>query len=90
MLLVSYGMGLRLSEIASLKWSDILWKEEKIHLKCAKGKKDRYVMLPKSLTIHLQQFYSLSQHKVYVFEGQISGTSISTRTMQQIMQDATQ
>lgn len=88
MLLMSYGMGLRVSEVATLKWNDILWKEGKIHIKNAKGKKDRYVMLPISLIEHLKLFYLESNHKNYVFEGQISGTSISTRTIQQVMQNA--
>lgn len=88
MLLMGYGMGLRVSEVSEMKWADILWAENKIHLKQAKGKKDRYVMLPKSLYGHLQQFYELSASKLYVFEGQISGTPISSRTVQMVMQNA--
>lgn len=88
MLLMAYGMGLRVSEVAEIKWHDILWSESKIHLKQAKGKKDRYVMLPKSLYSHLQQFYALSSTKTYVFEGQISHTPISSRTVQKVMQNA--
>jgi len=85
MLLMSYGMGLRLSEVATIQWKDILWQESKIHIKNAKGKKDRFVMLPKSLVNHLQNFHSQSQFRNYVFEGQISGTPISPRTIQQVM-----
>ena len=88
MLLMAFGMGLRVCEVAEIKWQDILWSESKIHLKQAKGKKDRYVMLPKSLYGHLQQFYSLSSNKAYVFEGQISHTPISSRTVQAVMQKA--
>lgn len=37
LLLIGYGAGLRVSEIVSLKWSDILFEEHKIHVKDAKG-----------------------------------------------------
>lgn len=41
---LAYGMGLRVSEIATLRISDIDTKRKIVHLKGAKGKKDRIVI----------------------------------------------
>ena len=40
-----YSGGLRISEITNLRIEDILSKQQKIFLKSAKGKKDRYTVL---------------------------------------------
>ncbi len=40
-----YSAGMRVSEIINLKWEDIDFKRNTIHIKRAKGKKDRIVML---------------------------------------------
>jgi len=37
------------AEIVTLKWQDILFQEHKMHIKNAKGKKDRMVMLSFSI-----------------------------------------
>ncbi|MEM4260763.1 MAG: tyrosine-type recombinase/integrase [Candidatus Woesearchaeota archaeon] len=42
---IGYSAGLRVSEIINLKWQDIDFDRNLIHLKRAKGKKDRIVML---------------------------------------------
>ncbi len=88
LLLLGYGAGLRLSEIVSLKWSDILMAEFKIHIKEAKGRKDRIVMLPYSIVSYLEKYQELYKGSTWVFEGQYKGESLSTRTVQQVMQQA--
>jgi len=88
MLLIGYGAGLRLSEITSLHWRDILFEERKIHLKNGKGKKDRMVMLPQSVINYLQDYRKIHGKSNYVFDGQYKGESISSRTVQQIMKNA--
>src|SRR5690606_35990022 len=45
MLFTAYSSGLRVSEIVNLKISDIDSKRMQILVRCAKGKKDRYVNL---------------------------------------------
>ena len=42
---VGYSAGLRISKIINLNWNDIDFDRNLIHLKKAKGKKDRIVML---------------------------------------------
>ena len=50
---IEYAAGLRISEIVNLKWEDIDFDREIIHLKRAKGKKDRVVMLSKKVKENL-------------------------------------
>ena len=54
-LLLGYGSGLRISEVATLKVSDILSKEHKIHI-IGKGNKERYAPLP-DITLKLLRIY---------------------------------
>lgn len=56
-IILAYGSGLRISEVASLKVSDILSKEHKIHV-IGKGNKERYVPLP-NITLKLLRLYWL-------------------------------
>lgn len=88
LLLIGYGAGLRRSEIVTLKWADILFDEHKIHIKQAKGNKDRMVMLPYSIVVYLQDYRKLYPSDDWVFTGQYKGEALSTRTVQQVMHDA--
>lgn len=88
LLLIGYGAGLRVSEIVQLQWVDILFLEHKIHIKNAKGKKDRMVMLPFSIVKSLEIYKQLYKGKHYVFEGQFASEPYSTRSVQQVMRDA--
>ncbi len=90
LLLIGYGAGLRVSEIVTLKWADILFGEHKIHLKNAKGKKDRFVMLPYSIVHSLEIYKELYKGKNYVFEGQFAGEPYSTTSVQAVMRQALQ
>lgn len=56
-IILGYGSGLRISEVATLKVSDILSKEHKIRI-VGKGKKERYVPLP-NITLKLLRIYWL-------------------------------
>ncbi|MCB0820590.1 MAG: tyrosine-type recombinase/integrase [Bacteroidetes bacterium] len=88
LLLMTYGSGLRLGEIVHLKWGDILFAEYKIHIKSAKGKKDRHVMLPAMIVdqlMHYREFQKRNSSNDYVFEGQMAGEPYSERSVQQVM-----
>jgi site-specific recombinase XerD len=88
LLLITYGSGLRLGEVATLKWSDVLFDEYKIHIKDAKGRKDRLVMLPAALVNQLLHYRGMVTRKGgndYVFEGQYAGEPYSVRSLQQVM-----
>ena len=70
-IILAYGSGLRISEVASLKVSDILSKEHKIRV-IGKGNKERYVPLP-DFTLKLLRFYWIqNKNKInndYFFPG---------------------
>lgn len=88
LLMIVYGAGLRLSEVVNLKWNDILMDEQKIHLKDAKGKKDRIVMLPVAVISMLNNYRDLYKSTTYVFEGQNASMPYSARSVQNIMRNA--
>ena len=88
LLLIGYGAGLRVSEIVTLEWRDILFSEHKIHIRNAKGKKDRLVMLPYSIVSSLEYYRKLYQTKQYIFEGQFAGEPYSCGSVQAVMRDA--
>lgn len=55
-IMLLYSAGLRLSELLSLKWSDIDFSRNIIHIKSAKGRKDRIVMLSSRVKKVLRNF----------------------------------
>jgi len=82
---IGYSAGLRVSEIINLKWQDIDFDRNLIHLKRAKGKKDRIVMLSQKVKEGLT---TLSQEKSgYVFQTNRGG-KYTQRTIQKIMENA--
>ncbi len=90
-LLLTYGSGLRVSETCNLRWGDIDFETYQIHLKAAKGKKDRIVVLPLMILQSLQHYCGLQQRTRagdFVFEGQYIGEPYSSSSVQQIMRRA--
>lgn len=68
-----YGMGLRVSEVVGIKVSHIDSERMTVHIVGAKGKKDRYVPLPKRILPTLRAYYKAYQPKEYLLEGQYGG-----------------
>ncbi len=87
MLKLSYGMGLRVSEIINLKISDIDSKSMLVFIARAKGKKDRYANLPEAVLTQLREYYTVFRPQEYLFEGQYGG-QYSARSVQQVFHDA--
>lgn len=67
-----YSAGLRISEALHLKLKDIDSVRMLIHVKNAKGKKDRYTLLSEKVLILLREYYTIYTPKDYLFEGQYS------------------
>ncbi len=84
-LMIAYGAGLRVGEVVTLKWNDILMAEQKIHVKNGKGKKDRMVMLPYSVLVMLENYRALHPGNDYVFGGQFAGAHYSKGSVQKVM-----
>ena len=82
---IGYSGGLRLSEIINLKWSDIDFNRNLIHIKSAKGKKDRIVMLSPKVKKALKLLDS--DMRGYVFKTTRKG-KYNPRTIQKIVENA--
>lgn len=87
MLRLCYGMGLRVSELVALKVKDIDSGTRQVHVRRAKGKKDRYVPLPSSILEQLRTYYREYRPKEYLFEGQYGG-AYSARSAQSVFHQA--
>lgn len=87
MLRLCYGMGLRVSELVGLKVKDIDSANMQVHLRRAKGKKDRYVPLPKSILDQLRSYFKEYRPKEYLFEGQHGG-AYTARSAQAVFKQA--
>ena len=82
-----YSAGLRISEAINLKISDIDSKRMLIHVKNAKGKKDRYTLLSEKVLVLLREYYKIYTPKNYLFEGQ-SSEQYSDRSAQIVLKKA--
>lgn len=71
-LTLTYSVGLRVSEIINLKIQDIDSKRMLIHIKNAKGKKDRIVPLSKTVLELLREYWKEYKPTNYLFNGQSS------------------
>ena len=81
-----YGCGLRVSEIVDLKKACLDFGEGLIHVQLAKGKKDRFVKIPDSLSADLASFCGLTPESP-VFPSQRGG-KLTTATIQAIVEKA--
>jgi site-specific recombinase XerD len=88
----AYSAGLRVSEVVNLKLKDVDSKRMQLFIERAKGKKDRYVKLSILLLDILRAYIKQCKikPKVYLFEGQYSGTPYSVRGAQLIFENAKQ
>jgi site-specific recombinase XerD len=87
MLLLGYAAGLRVSEVVSLRLSDIDSQRMVIHIKAAKGSKDRCVMLSEVLLDTLRLYYKAYKPKEWLFESQ-NYDHYSTRSVQVVFNTA--
>jgi site-specific recombinase XerD len=84
MLCLAYASGLRVSEIVQLKIKDVDSKRMVLHIRQAKGMKDRQTMLSEKLLLLFRAYYKEYTPKVWLFEGQ-SGGQYSTRSVQLVL-----
>jgi site-specific recombinase XerD len=68
-LLVLYSAGLRIGELLTLALGDVDADRMQIHVKAAKGKKDRISVLSARTWQYLQEYLTLYQPAQYLFEG---------------------
>ena len=68
-----YSAGLRMSELLSLRWTDIDSTRGLIHLRAAKGKKDRITVLSPLAHEYLLHYRELYNPRQWIFEGSGGG-----------------
>ena len=87
-LTITYSAGLRISETAHLKVSDIDSKRMMVRVQQGKGGKDRYTILSKTVLECLRQYWRQYRPKDWLFEGQKEGTHVCLSSIRQIFVEA--
>lgn len=75
----TYSLGLRLGEGLALEVGDIDAKRLRVHVRAAKGNKDRFVPLPHATLDVLRRFWSVHRHPVLLFPNRKGGLKASHR-----------
>jgi integrase/recombinase XerD len=88
MLMLAYGLGLRLGEVLALTPQDIDSKRMALYVRGGKGKKDRDLPLPESLLHLLREQFRQFRPVTFLFEGQQPGEPYSERSLQQVVKQA--
>lgn len=84
-LTLAYSTGMRVSEICDLKQEDIDSKRMLIHIKNAKGRKDRIVPLTNAVLYLLREHHLKERPSVFIFNGQNKGTKYTPTSCNQIV-----
>ena len=84
---LAYGSGLRVSEVIDLKVQDINLDDLVLHLKEAKGKKDRITVFPEKLKTDIQNMIAGKSGNDLVFESERGG-KLTSRSAQKVFSDA--
>lgn len=87
LLTLVYSAGLRIGEALQIKVQDIDSQRMLIHIKAAKGKKDRYTLLSNNFLDLLRIYYKTYKPKTYLFEGK-NGSLYSNSSAQSILKKA--
>ena len=66
-ILVTYSLGLRLSEALNLQIGDIDSQNHRVHIRRGKGCKDRYVPLPIETLAVMRQFWAIHRNPTWLF-----------------------
>lgn len=87
LLMTSYSAGLRVSELISLKITDIDSRRMMLHIRGGKGKKDRMVPLSQKLLLTLREYFRQFRPKQYLFETE-KGEAYESRYAQAVLREA--
>ena len=86
-LLTIYGAGLRVSEVAHLKVSDIDSRRMTIRVEQGKGRRDRYVMLSLRLLQMLRRYWKAARPSYWLFPGRKPDQPISPATIRHVCRE---
>jgi site-specific recombinase XerD len=88
LLMIAYSSGLRVSEVVSIKRSDIDLLRKTVLIRSGKGRKDRCVMISDKVVKLLREYYVLYDTKTWLFTGQTPDKNLSIRSAQKIFENA--
>ena len=88
MLMLIYSAGLRVGEAAVMRIADIDTGRGLIHVRRAKGRKDRTTLLSRRFAEILAQYLERYQPRQWLFEGQDGTGHITVRTIQAVFSKA--
>lgn len=74
-----YSLGLRLGEGLALKIGDIDATRQRVHIRDAKGNRDRFVPLPDATLSALRQFWQIHRHPELLFPNRHGGLKAAHR-----------
>jgi site-specific recombinase XerD len=84
MLMITYSSGLRVSETARLKMTDIDSKRMTVRIRQGKGGNDRYSILSQTALEQLRQYWKKYRPTEWLFDGQKKDDHITAQTIQTI------
>ena len=87
MIALAYSGGLRVSEIINLKIKDLNLAELTIHIKGAKGNKDRITTLPEKLIFNIKKLIADKDLNDFVFASERGG-KLTERTAQKVFENS--
>ncbi len=88
LLMTTYAAGLRVSEVARLKVTDIDSHRMMIRVENGKGGKDRYTILSQRLLPELRAYWKIHRPSRWLFPGQKPGEPIGPRTAEKVFREA--
>jgi site-specific recombinase XerD len=87
-LMMAYSSGLRVSEIVSLKRTDIDPSRKTLKVVAGKGQKDRYTLLSDQVIGILKDYYFMYDIKSWIFPGRTENYHLTIRSAQKIFENA--
>jgi site-specific recombinase XerD len=89
-LLTLYSTGVRASELAHLKVTDIDSKRMLVRIDQGKNRKDRYVTLSEKLLVALRQYWVSERPRTWLFPGYDKNVPLTRHTVLKVILDAKQ
>lgn len=87
LLAITYGCGLRCSEVRNLQIKDVDLDRGMLHIRQGKGKKDRYVPLGTLLARGIKTYLEAERPRLYLFMGKDYQSPLSQRAVQWIVRE---
>lgn len=84
-----YGCGLRCFEARALMIKDVDFQRNMMHVRCGKGRKDRYIPIGNHLARGLKTYLDAEQPNQWLFNGKDHHEPFSSRGVQWVIREAT-